>query len=240
MWQAFGDFMQRDLVCTVGMLVLLVMGIAVRIAVGVFYRQLIREADNMATTGHRVLRQWKVKYENCFEMNKGVANTSIFVDKLISRLSWGPFSYDRWYVISAQLELFSVLTAGIGIARAIGTGRRIGEIVPYYVITFLGLYLFITVTTSVAVREQRRTLKIHMIDYLENHLAPRIHVTKEDIEYLYGEENPLDMKRTKRPIHQQEVRQRPEGPVLEKTVHRGNDAVTYDELERLLKDLLAT
>ncbi len=240
MWKAFCEFLQRDLFFTIGMLVLLTMGLVVRVTIGFFYRGLIREAENMATTGHRVLRQWKVKYENCFEMNKGVSNTAIFVDKLISRLAFGPFTYDQWYLVSAQLQLLSVLLAGVGIARAIGAGRPVAEILPYYIITFLGLYLFITVTTSVAVREQRRILKVNMIDYLENHLAPRIHVTKEDMEYLYGEQTDPDYELVKRDTRQKDKRVVEWKKKQEQPVRKGSDIVTYDELERLLKELLTT
>ncbi len=239
MWKSLGKFFGEDPVFTIGMLVLLLASLVIRLSLGVMYKRLIEEADNMATTNHRALRQWKAKYENCFQMNQGVSNTAIFVDKLIARLTWGPFSYSRWYLISAQLMLLSVVAAGLGICGSIVKGRSVGELLPYYILTFSGLYLFISVTTSVDIREKRRILKVNMIDYLENHLSPRIPVTKDDMAYLYGEENDPDYELVQKPTAQKQKRAVEWRKKGEASAEKSG-AVTYDELEQLLRELLAT
>lgn len=240
MWQTVVTFFERDKIFTTLMLVALAAGLCIRIALGIAYSKLISEADNMATTNHPVLRQWKVKYENCYQMNKGVSNTAIFVDKLISRLSWGPLNFGQWYLLSAQLELLSVLAAGVGICINIAGGAALHLILPYYIVTFAGLYLFISVTASVDIREQKRVLKINMIDYLENHLAARIHVTREDMEMLYGESRDEEYELVKKPVSHKDrraVEWKKKEPARQLA---GRDALTYDELEQMLKELLAT
>lgn len=240
MWQIIVTFFERDKIFTTLMLVGLVAGSCIRIGLGMSYRKLINEADNMATTNHPVLRQWKVKYENCYQMNKGVSNTAIFVDKLITRLSWGPLSYGRWYLLSAQLVLLAVLAAGAGICINIAGGVALHLVIPYYIVVFAGLYLFISVTASVDIREQKRILKVNMIDYLENHLAPRIQVTREDMEFLYGEEPDEEYELLQKPVSHRDkrvVEWKKKEPVAKPA---GKDAVTYDELEQMLRELLAT
>lgn len=240
MWQTIVMFFERDKIFTTLMLVALVAGLCIRIGLGVAYRKLIGEADNMATTNHPVLRQWKVKYENCYQMNKGVSNTAIFVDKLISRLSWGPLSFGQWYLLSAQLVLLSVLAAGVGICINIAGGAALHLVLPYYIVVFAGLYLFISVTTSVDIREQRRVLKVNMIDYLENHLSSRIQVTREDMDFLYGENPDEEYELVKKPAAHRDrraVEWKKKEPVS-KTGSR--DSITYDELEQMLRELLAT
>ena len=49
------------------------------------------------------------------------------------------------------------------------------------------MYIYFSVSTIVDIRGKRRVLKVNLIDYLENHFAPRIDVTKRDLEMLYGE-----------------------------------------------------
>lgn len=241
MWETIVTFFERDKIFTTLMLVALVAGLFIRIALGMAYRKLIDETDNMATTNHPVLRQWKVKYENCYQMNKGVSNTAIFVDKLITRLSWGPLGYGQWYLLSAQLELLSVLAAGVGICINMAGGTALHLILPYYIVTFAGLYLFISVTTSVDIREQKRILKVNMIDYLENHLSPRIQVTKEDMEFLYGDNQDEEYELVKKLSSHRDKRAvewRKKEPVVSKA--GGKDSITYDELEQMLRELLAT
>lgn len=240
MWQAISEFFGKDPIFTTGMMVFLLLSLVIRMALGTMYKRLIEEADNMATTNHRALRQWKVKYENCYQMNKGVSNTAIFVDKLISRLTWGPLTYGQWYLVSAQLMLLSVLAAGIGICRSLMGGGTVGEILPYYILIFTGLYMFISVTTSVDIREKRRILKVNMIDYLENHLSSRIQVTKEDLEYLYGEQEDPEYELIKKPTAQKEKRAVEWKKRSQGGEPASKDSITYDELERLLRELLAT
>ena len=42
-------------------------------------------------------------------------------------------------------------------------------------------------STVVDIRGKKRVLKVNLVDYLENHLSPRIEITRQDMEMLYGE-----------------------------------------------------
>jgi hypothetical protein len=44
----------------------------------------------------------------------------------------------------------------------------------------------LSISAIVDIRGKKRTLKINLIDYLENHLSFRIGVTEKDVEMLYG------------------------------------------------------
>ena len=81
----------------------------------------------MATTGNRLLKQCKVKFANCYQLNGGVSNIPVFVDKFLNRLSFGHLSFDAWYHLSGQFMLFSVVFAGVGICKGILDGRMLGE-----------------------------------------------------------------------------------------------------------------
>ena len=177
---------KEEKVITAGILVFLCLSVLVRLMLAWMYHTMIRETDNMATTGNRLLKQCKVKFANCYQLNGGVSNIPVFVDKFLNRLSFGHLSFDAWYHLSGQFMLFSVVFAGVGICKGILDGRMLGEILPYYIASFLGLYLYFSLSALVDIKGKRRVLKTNLIDYLENHLSGRIPVTEQDYERLYG------------------------------------------------------
>lgn len=183
----FEIFMEEKTV-TALMFFCMVLSLFFRVFLGMVYQNMIKEADNMAATNNKLLKQCKLKFANCYQLSNGVSNIPIFVDKFINRLSFGHISFDLLYHLSGQAMLLSVVFSGVGICKCIVRGRTLGAILPFYIVSFIGLYLYLSVSTVVDVKGKRRKLKINLVDYLENHLSPRIDVTRQDIEMLYGEE----------------------------------------------------
>lgn len=166
----------------------LVLSILTRLILGLLYQKMIKETDNMAATENKQLKQCKLKFSNCFQLNNGVANIPVFVDKFLNRLTIGHLSFDAIYHLSGQMMLLSVVCSGIGVCKSIIQGRMLGEVLPFYIVSFLGLYLYFSVSAIVDVKGKRRILKTNLVDYLENHLSARIDVTDRDIKMLYGTE----------------------------------------------------
>lgn len=248
---------KEEKVITAGILVFLCLSVLVRLMLAWMYHTMIRETDNMATTGNRLLKQCKVKFANCYQLNGGVSNIPVFVDKFLNRLSFGHLSFDAWYHLSGQFMLFSVVFAGAGICKGILDGRMLGEILPYYIASFLGMYLYFSLSAMIDIKGKRRVLKTNLIDYLENHLSGRIPVTEQDYERLYGASK-LPGRRTVElmPIRgraaqpQEMVREAgrevfsAEHAIPGKTEDRGmsqqdeSSSVTEEELQALLQELL--
>ncbi len=178
---------QEEKLTTVLMFTCMGTSIFVRVLLGLLYRNLIREADNMASTENKQLKQCKLKFANCYQMSNGVPNIQVFVDKFLNKISFMHISYGMLYHLSGQLELLSVVFSGVGICRSILAGRTLGNVLPFYIVSFFGMYIYFSVSTIVDVKGKRRVLKVNLVDYLENHFAPRINVTKRDLEMLYGE-----------------------------------------------------
>lgn len=180
---------QEEKVITICMLVFLGISIFIRVLLGAVYQRMIKETDNMAATENRLLKQCKVKFANCYQLNNGVPNIPVFVDKFLNRMSVGPISFETLYHLSGQTMLLSVVSSGVGICKSIMDGRMLGEILPFYIASFMGLYLYFSISTVVDIKGRRRILKINLVDYLENHLSARIQVTEQDMEMLYGRRN---------------------------------------------------
>lgn len=178
---------QEERLITACMFICLGLSIILRVLLGLLYRNMIKEADNMASTRNRLLKQCKTKFASCYQLSNGVSNIPVFVDKFLNRMALGRLSFDTIYHLSGQMMLLSVVFAGIGICKSIMGGRTVGDILPFYIVSFFGLYLYFSVSTVVDVKGKKRVLKVNLVDYLENHLSPRIEVTRQDIEMLYGE-----------------------------------------------------
>ena len=178
---------EQEKAATIVMLACMAGSILMRVGLGLMYLHLIHETDNMASTRSRQLKQCKLKFANCYQLNGGMANVPVFVDKFISRMSLGPMSPHMLEHLSGQLMLLSVVSAGVGVCRGIIAGSTLGQILPFYIASMMGLYLFFSVSAIVDLKGKRRVLKINLVDYLENHLAGRMGVTQEDMEMLFGQ-----------------------------------------------------
>jgi len=179
---------EQEKAATIVMLACMVGSILMRVGLGLMYLHLIHETDNMASTRSRQLKQCKLKFANCYQLNNGMANVPVFVDKFISRMSLGPVSPHMVEHLSGQLMLLSVVSAGVGVCRGIIAGSTLGQILPFYIASMMGLYLFFSISAIVDLKGKRRVLKINLVDYLENHLSGRMGVTQEDMEMLFGQD----------------------------------------------------
>ncbi len=188
------DILKEERWITIGMLSLFGISILMRIFLGLLLENMIKETDNMVITKNKLLKQCKLKFANCYQLNKGVANIPIFVDKFISRLSFGSLTFMGIYHLSGQAMLLSVVCAGIGICKSIVAGKMLGEILPFYIVSFVGLYIYFSVSTIVDIKGKKRILKVNLVDYLENHLSSQINTTQDDLELLYGESTYREQK----------------------------------------------
>ena len=172
-----------------------------RLVLAGLYQGLIRGTDNLAITENRQLKQCKLKFAHCYQLNRGVANIPVFVDKFISRLSVGPFSYDFFYHLSGQLMLLSIVALSVGVCRSLIRGRSLLDILPFYIAALMALYVYFSISALTDIRGKRRKLKINLVDYLENHLMSRYPVTAQDMELLYGRKGhllPMDRAKARR------------------------------------------
>lgn len=175
----FSAFLQhRIMICIV--LLFLVLSILCQIMIGVLYQKMIRETDNMAVTENKLLKQCKLKFSNCYELNEGIVNIPVFVEKFMNRISLGGISLSSMTHVSGQCMLLSVFLAGIGACRGIIGGETIGELLPFYIISFFGLYVYFSVASIVDVKGKRNIVKTNMVDYLENHMVKHLILVKEE------------------------------------------------------------
>lgn len=158
----------------------LLSSIICQIISGVIYQNMISQSDNMSTTENKFLKECKQKYADHYKLNGKMINTEVFVDKFLQKISIAGIRLGRLNYISGQFMMLSVLLTGISVCLALAAGNTLFQIIPYYLISILGLYLYFSISGMIDLPEKRKTLKINLVDYLENHFVPRLETEKEN------------------------------------------------------------
>jgi len=167
---------------------MITLSVICQIVAGVLYQSMIQETDNMAATENKLLKQCKLKFANCYELNGSVSNIPVFVDKFINRIKIGFLTLPGLSSFAGQMMLLAVLMCGIGIYRRIVEGHYVIQLFPYYIVSLFGLYAYFSISSLVDIKGKREVLKTNIIDYLENHMMSRLkvlpkeHITKEMFE----------------------------------------------------------
>lgn len=219
----------------VPVLILLSLSIICQISMGVLCHKLIWESENMSSTANRSLQQLKLKFSSCCQLHEGMSNISVFVDKYMNQLKIGGFSLSVLKHLSGQLVLLSILISGIGACRGIIAGESILYIVPYYIISFLGLYCYFAISSLVDIVGKTQILRTNLIDYLENHLVNRLEQTTLDLKLVQGEEG----SQIKTGIQTEKGTGEAENAVSDKPENEVLSNTEAKELESLLREFLA-
>ena len=121
--------------------------------------------------------------------------------------------------------MLSVLTAGISVYLSLSAGDTLFQIIPYYFISILGLYFYFSISGIVDIQGKREMLKINLVDYLENHLAPRLETDQADSSVRDKEVHRTDTSRQRKDSAREQA-----VPIT---------LMYQDELEDLLKEFFA-
>ena len=158
----------------------LLSSIICQIAAGVIYQIMILQTDNMPDTKNKTLNQCKQKYASYYKLNGKMVNTDVFVDRFIQKICFLKIHLTHLTHISGQFMMISVLVTGISVCYFLAAGDTLFQIIPYYLMSILGLYLYFSVSGIVDIQEKRKILKTNLTDYLENQFAPRLETEKEN------------------------------------------------------------
>lgn len=176
-------------------LTLLFCSILCQILLGVIYSRLIRETENMSATKNKSLQQLKLKFTSCRQLHETIPNVPVFVDKFLNQISLGKIPVSFFRHLSGQLTLLSVLVAGIGACIGIIQEESFLSVAPFYLVSFLGLYLYFAAASLIDLPGKAGMLRTNLVDYLENHLANRLEQTRLDMRMVGMEDSARDTKK---------------------------------------------
>lgn len=168
-------------------IIFMAIGMLYQVSIGVMYQKMIQASDTMTGIDSKFLRQCKERFVKCYQLNGGVPNISVFVDKYIQRIHFMGMSMNFIKHLSGQLMLAGVFIAGFGVCKGIIEGRRFVDLLPFYIVSLFGIYLFLSISSIVDMQGRKQSLKTNLMDYLENHVAERLEHGIEEKEKLLNE-----------------------------------------------------
>lgn len=217
----------------------LLSAILCQIISGIIYQKIISETDNMSATENKWLLQCKQKYANYYKLNGRMVNTGVFVDKFLQRICIAKIPLVKVSHISGQLMMLFILVAGISVCLLLAAGNTLFQIIPYYLISILGLYLYFSISGIADLQEKRKVLKVNLMDYLENHFTPRLETERENAleegirkREKYAKE--FGREFIKDDIHKKPVAE--ETPMEEEAIFVSGNVSHQNELEDLLEE----
>lgn len=177
-------------------IVLMLLGILFQVSIGIIYQRLIQATDTVLGADSNLMKQCRMKFIQAYQLNGGVANISVFVDKFLNRLRFCGMSMGFIRQLSKQLVMAGVLVAGFGICKGIVDGSRLSALLPFYIIVLFGMYLYFSIASIVDASSRRKILKVNLIDYLENHIAERLNRGMEIKDRLQEEKKAISPEAT--------------------------------------------
>lgn len=236
----------RHKIFMIVILTLFLCSILCQFLLGVIYRRLIRETENMSATKNKSLQQLKLKFTSCRQLHETISNVPVFVDKFLNQISIGKIPVSFFRHLSGQLTLLSVLVAGIGACIGIIQEESFLAIAPFYLISFLGLYLYFAASSLIDLPGKINMLRTNLVDYLENHLSNRLEQTRLDMR-MVGMEDPVrEIKKVAADpgIPSSKNTDLEDEPLFKKNAEHQNNSPAFtpseaEELEVLLREFLA-
>ena len=223
----------------------LLLGIICQIIPGVIYQRMISASDHMAETKNKQLKSCKEKYAGHYKLNGKMVNTGVFVDKFLQKVCIARIKLSFLNHISGQMMMLSILITGLSICLSLASGSTLFQIIPYYLVSILGMYLYFSISGIVDIHERRKKeiLRINLTDYLENYLAPRLETEKENAmeegvkkREKYGKEllKELEAKEKAKEEETKNPQSRILGEILQPVMNQHQE-----ELESLLEEFFA-
>ena len=221
----------------------LFLGIICQIIPGVIYQRMISASDHMAETKNKQLKSCKEKYAGHYKLNGKMVNTGVFVDKFLQKVCIARIKLSFLNHISGQMMMLSILITGLSICLSLASGSTLFQIIPYYLVSILGMYLYFSISGMVNLQEKKEILRINLTDYLENYLAPRLETEKENAmeegvkkREKYGKEllKELEAKEKAKEEETKNPQSRILGEILQPVMNQHQE-----ELESLLEEFFA-
>ena len=221
-------------------LVLMGVGIFFQIGIGVIYQRMIQATDTLTDVENKLLNQCKERFINCYKLNGGVSNILVFVDKFMNRIRFLGMSIHFMKHLSGQLMLAGVFMAGFGVCKGIVEGDKFVHLLPFYIISLFGIYLYLSIVSIVDIASRRQMLKTNLTDYLENTVAQRLEhgmMEKEKLLWELAQERSAKSEEPAR-VQQPENEQPQEVPLEAKTEKSTFSPEEAHELEELLRSFI--
>lgn len=168
-----GDFIKY------GIIIATVFAVVIKVIQTFFYVKLMEESENIPASKNKLIKQMKLKFENCYKLNLGVNNVNIFVDKYMYKHRVGGISMYQLHRIPIVLGW---LCGTFGIVSGLicyveGYSVKIGSSYEIY-----GIGAILTLKLAEVILDtghKKNIVYTNLIDFFENSLQN--HLTHDTV-----------------------------------------------------------
>ena len=177
-----------------------VFGVDVKVVQTFILINLVEESENIPTAKNKLIKQMKLKFENCYRLNLGVNNVKAFVDKYIHK-------YKICGININHLERIPIIITWICAVAGIGCGCicylqnysvKVGSL---YEIYGVGSAVILKLTEIILdAPYKKKVLYINLIDFFENSLQIRL---MQDVKKIAAVSNEIEEEMNEMPVIQE-------------------------------------
>lgn len=163
--------------------------------IGIYYRQMINQTENMMNARHSFLLQMKNRFENTYRVNKGINDVPLFVERQLKGNRFLGINVEKAGRASQKAALLCLIFGG-----AITLLQQVNGLETGRVVTSLGITLFCFITGVCVyylsdVEYVQEQLRIQVEEYFSNTLTKRLANSRDEEKVLARTESRLETGR---------------------------------------------
>ena len=185
-------------------IVILLLSILLQVVIMYAILRLVRESNELEEGNTKWIRGW---IEDYIKNEKEITNSPVFVEKYVHSFRVNKLTMMQMKHLSGQLLLLAIFLSGVGVCKDIINGKTLGQILPFYIICLLGLYIHFFLSGLIDMEEKTKSIQRNVVDFLENKKAylyqskeVRTHDSIEEVKDFFGEKEDQELKEILREI----------------------------------------
>ena len=194
------------------MTAVLVMGIFTLWMSDRIYKRLIKEADLMGTSNHRLIKYIKLKIQSYFKIGMRPEDTQSLARRYIMKYKTGPFSTQTWRRLPGLMEAVLLLEGACVMLYRYTAGQSLAEASMIMAAAIIGAALIHSLAWFVDFSSKEVLLESTISDYVENFLMNKLEADFKD-------QNPVPPEQYKRALSEVAATQTKERRKRQNTYH---------------------
>lgn len=187
-----------------GIIIFFICSISIQMIVGYYVLKMEKESQSLEEGNAALLLPCIKEY---VREELKIRNISLFIERNLREIRIKKISLIRLKHISGQSLLFGIFLAGVGACIQIIAGKTLGQILPFYLLSFLGLYCYFSLSSWIDYEERKKEIKENLLDFFEHKkywgiyqkfTLPEVETKEEN--YLFGEEEGQQLRELLREI----------------------------------------
>lgn len=148
-----------------------VLAVLFKVIESFIYIGLLKQAENIPNSKNKLIKQMKLKYENCYKLNLGVNNVNAFVDKYMHKHRVCGISMHSFVRLPIMIMLFNIIlgTASGVLCYMMGLSDRVGALYELYGAASAVLIILSGLLLDTGYK--RRLVRINLVEFFDNSFA---------------------------------------------------------------------